>query len=243
MSKSSPLPSNTAASGPSDEDLEPDTAERSDRGTRRRSRRPLGNRVAAVARWLHIYLSMFGLASVLFFSVTGLTLNHPDWFFANVEHLDEAEGTLERSWLNDLDSATTDQAEDQVDQLRVVEYLRLEHDVKGALTEFFVDEYECFVTFKGPGYSADARIDRETGEYFLTESTLGLVAVLNDLHKGRDTGPVWSVAIDVSAVVLTVISLSGLILLFYLRLRRNPGLVVAVIGGVVIVAVVLLGIP
>jgi hypothetical protein len=31
-------------------------------------------------RWLHIYLSMFGLAAVLFFSVTGLTLNHPDWF-------------------------------------------------------------------------------------------------------------------------------------------------------------------
>jgi hypothetical protein len=199
--------------------------------------------VAAAARWLHIYLSMFGLASVLFFSVTGLTLNHPDWFFANVEHLDEAEGTLDRSWLHDPESASTDEAEDQVDQLRVVEYLRQEHEVRGALTEFYVDEYECFVTFKGPGYAADARIDRETGEYSLTESTLGLVAVLNDLHKGRDTGPAWSVAIDVSAVVLTVISLSGLLLLFYLKLRRNPGLLVAAIGGLVIVAVVLLGVP
>ena len=29
-------------------------------------------------RWLHIYLSMFGLAAVLFFSVTGITLNHPN---------------------------------------------------------------------------------------------------------------------------------------------------------------------
>nr|WP_261343912.1 PepSY-associated TM helix domain-containing protein [Tautonia marina] len=215
----------------------------SERGSRKRSRRSLGNRVAAVTRWLHIYLSMFGLASVLFFSVTGLTLNHPDWFFANVEHVSEAEGTLDRSWIDDPDSASTDDPADQVDQLRVVEYLRLEHDVRGALTEFFVDDYECFVTFKGPGYAADAQIDRETGQYFLTESTLGLVAVLNDLHKGRDTGPAWSVAIDVSAVVLTVISLSGLILLFYLKLRRNPGLVVAVIGGGVIVAVVLLGVP
>ena len=33
------------------------------------------------SRWLHIYTSMFGLAAILFFSVTGLTLNHPDWFF------------------------------------------------------------------------------------------------------------------------------------------------------------------
>ena len=36
-------------------------------------------------RWLHIYLSMFSLAVVLFFSVTGITLNHPDWFFGGAE--------------------------------------------------------------------------------------------------------------------------------------------------------------
>ena len=28
---------------------------------------------------------MFGLAAVLFFSVTGITLNHPDWFFGEAE--------------------------------------------------------------------------------------------------------------------------------------------------------------
>ena len=43
-------------------------------------------------RWLHIYLSMFGLAAVLFFSVTGITLNHPDWFFGEAERRVEAEG-------------------------------------------------------------------------------------------------------------------------------------------------------
>ena len=30
-------------------------------------------------RWFHTYVSMLGLGSLLFFSVTGLTLNHPDW--------------------------------------------------------------------------------------------------------------------------------------------------------------------
>ena len=39
--------------------------------------RPTGRwiaiRTATVMRWLHIYLAMFGLAAVLFFSVTGLT--------------------------------------------------------------------------------------------------------------------------------------------------------------------------
>ena len=43
--------------------------------------RPLQRRLsikfAKLMRWLHIYLSMFSLAVVLFFSVTGITLNHP----------------------------------------------------------------------------------------------------------------------------------------------------------------------
>lgn len=232
MSRSSPPPSSTAASDPT----EPAPARAG------RPRRPLGIRVAAFARWLHIYLSMFGLAAVLFFSVTGLTLNHPDWFFAHVEHVREDEGRLDPSWL-DLPDASPADEEDRVDKLRVVEHLRAEHEIRGALAEFSVDDYECFVTFKGPGYSADAQIDRETGEYLLTQSALGPVAVLNDLHKGRDTGPAWSVAIDVSAVGLAVISLSGLVLLFYLKLRRSPGLVVALLGGAVVVAVVLLGVP
>jgi uncharacterized protein len=43
-------------------------------------RRRIAVRTAAVMRWLPIDLSMFGLVAVLFFSATGLTLNHPDWF-------------------------------------------------------------------------------------------------------------------------------------------------------------------
>lgn len=38
------------------------------------------------------------------------------------------------------------------------------------------------VTFRALVYSADVFIDRETGEYDLTEVSFGLVALLNDLH-------------------------------------------------------------
>ena len=37
-------------------------------------------RIAKTSRWLHIYGSMASLALVLFFAVTGITLNHQDWF-------------------------------------------------------------------------------------------------------------------------------------------------------------------
>ena len=87
-------------------------------------------------------------------------------------------------------------------KLEVVEDLRKAHGIRGALTDFRVDDAECMVTFKGPGYAADAFIDRDSGQYTLTQSFHGFIAMLNDLHKGRDTGLAWSVLIDVSAIVL-----------------------------------------
>ena len=38
-------------------------------------------------------------------------------------------------------------------------------------------------------------------------------------------------SIDASAVLMTVVSLTGLALLFYLKLRRRPGLLVALLGA------------
>ncbi len=42
---------------------------------------------------------------------------------------------------------------------------------------------------------------------------------------------------------MTVISLTGLVLLFYLKLRRVPGLAVVLVGTAVVVAVALLWVP
>ncbi len=212
--------------------------------------RTLKIRVVKLTLWLHIYVSMFGLAAVLFFSVTGITLNHPDWFFGGAERQVQAEGDLDRKWLHvgsaaadGSDSAGEPDRTKEVAKLEVVEHLRKTHGIRGALADFRVDENECTVSFKGPGYAADAFIDRETGHYNLTQTLHGFVAVINDLHKGRDTGPVWSAVIDISAVVLTIISLTGLILIFFLKLRRGPGLVVSLVGAAVVVAIGWLWVP
>lgn len=57
------------------------------------------------------------------------------------------------------------------------------------------------------------------------------------------TGLAWSILIDASAIVLTFISLTGLVLLFYLKLGRIPGLAVAIIGTIIVLALFLLGVP
>ena len=92
---------------------------------------------------------------------------------------------------NHSGAAETADSEQSVDRLAIAEYLRATHNLKGAVGEFRIDEQECLVVFKGPGYSADAFINRESGEYDITQTASGAVAVINDLHKGRDTGPVW----------------------------------------------------
>jgi hypothetical protein len=207
--------------------------------------RPWKARIASASRWLHVYLSMLGLFVLLFFSATGITLNHPTWFLASTEHTRQADGSLEPAWVALPTSPLPDDADpaSAVSRLEVVEHLRAAHNLRGALASFTADDLECSVTFKGPGYSADAFIDRETGAYTITEISHGLVAVLNDLHKGRDTGPVWAVLIDVSALVMVAASLSGLVLIFYIKRRRNPGLVVAFLGTAAVLALIFFFVP
>jgi hypothetical protein len=175
-----------------------------------------------LSRWLHIYLSMISFAIVFFFAVTGLTLNHADKFSDRV-HTEQEKGQINVAWVRTPDTL-------RVDRLSVVEYLRKTYAIHAALSDFRIDDGQIGVSFKGPGFAADAFIDRETGKYDLTKTSAGFVGLINDLHKGRDTGAAWSVFIDVSAILLALVSLTGLLLMCFLKRRRVAGLLVAAIG-------------
>lgn len=166
---------------------------------------------------------MFSFAILLFFAATGLTLNHADWFDTQLRP-SQYHGTLNPDWVNAADPKAV--AKDEI-----VGFFQRTYRTRGALSDFHVDGGQCEVLFKGPGYEADATIDRATGKYELTISPFSLVAVLNDLHKGRDTGRKWSAAIDFSAILMTLVSLTGLTLIFFLNKRRLSGLLLVVVGA------------
>lgn len=178
--------------------------------------------IAQLSRWLHIYVSMISFAIVFFFAVTGLTLNHPDFFAGEMKSSNE-KGKLDSNWVNNTDTA-------KIAKLEIVEYLRKSHSIKAALAEFRIDDEQCSLSFKGPGYAADAFIDRTSGDYEVALMQAGFVGVMNDLHKGRDSGSGWSVLIDVSAILMTLVSLTGIILILYIKRKRVSGLVIAAIG-------------
>ncbi len=176
-------------------------------------------RTAHWSRWLHLYLSMVSFAILLFFAITGLTLNHQS-AFSSVAPPKRYTGSLDASWMKAPEAHKAD----------IVRTFRSRHGIKADLSDFRVDDDQVQISFKGPGYSADGFADRRSGKYELNENRLGLVAVVNDLHKGRDTGKAWAVVIDVSAILMCLVSLSGLVLIFFLHKRLRSGLIALAIG-------------
>jgi hypothetical protein len=164
---------------------------------------------------------MVSFAILFFFAVTGLTLNHTDWF-AHQQQSAQLKGNIQRDWVS------ADRKEPA--KLEIVEHLRATHHIGGAMSDFRVEDNELAVSFKGPGYSADAFIDRKSGSYDLTENKMGLVAILNDLHKGRDTGKPWSWVIDLSAGLMCFVSITGFILVFFMHKVRFSAIMTALAG-------------
>jgi hypothetical protein len=189
--------------------------------------RPLNLRIHSAIRWLHTYISLVTLLIVLFFSITGLTLNHAEWSSGGVVEK-QVTGSINVKWL-DINAP---------DKLSIAEKLRQDHSLRGHVDEVRIDDRECTVMFKAPGYAADAFIDVKTGQYQMTIVEEGKLSVMNDLHKGRHSGKLWSVLIDASAILLTIISLSGLGLLFFLKRIRTGGLIVVGAGALLLIAAV-----
>ena len=200
--------------------------------------RPLRLKIHGWIRWVHTYLSMFSLMLILFFSATGLTLNHQDWVFGQKTRQTDIEGKIPVEWL-----AAGETDENKVARLEIVEHLRKTDGVRGAVEEFRVDEMECMVSLKAPGYSADTFIDRKTGTYRLTTMEEGVVAAMNDLHKGRHSGKAWLWVIDFSAGFLILISLTGLGLIFYLKRIQQKALLTVVAGLVLMILLMRFFVP
>jgi len=175
-----------------------------------------------LTRWLHIYLSMLSFAVVFFFAITGLTLNHAEKFNGQMR-VREKKGSVDKRWTNAQDTL-------KVAKLEVVEALRRDNGITVPLRDWRIDDAQLSISFKGPGYEADVFVNRETGAYELTETSGGFIGIINDLHKGRDTGVAGSVFVDVSAILLALVSLTGLLLLLFLRKKRVSGLLVAAFG-------------
>ncbi len=173
------------------------------------------------SRTVHIYLSMLGLLTLIFFSATGIMLNHEEWFGFAEPHVSKSEGNLPAALLA------------EPDKLGIVEKLRKEFRATGALDSFEIDSDRLTLVFKSPGRRTEVTIDRATTHTDVSIETHGFTGRLVELHRGTEAGPAWRLIIDISAALLLLSGLTGLTLWLLVPKWRPLGLAaVAVSVGV-----------
>jgi hypothetical protein len=159
-------------------------------------------------RW-HWISSAISLVVLLLFSVTGFTLNHAARIEAS-PHVERREASLPPDLLRRLVAPRTKSAPLPMPVAAFVAERTGAH-VEGRAGDWSDDEVA--VSLPRPGGDGWVSIDRETGEIQYETTDRGWLAYVNDLHKGRNTGPVWSWFIDVFALACVVFALTGLLLL------------------------------
>lgn len=168
--------------------------------------------------WISSAVSLVGL---LLFTVTGITLNHAGQIEGKPVTVD-AEAQLPQAMLPliAVKEGESGEKEDRPLPPELEGWLKSELSVKSRGTaEWSADE--IYLSLPRPGGDGWVSIDRETGEALTESSSRGAISYLNDLHKGRNTGPAWSWFIDIFAVASLVFALTGLVLL-WLHAHRRP---------------------
>ncbi len=168
------------------------------------------------AQWMrqlrqwHWISGAVSLVSMLLFAVTGITLNHSAAIEAKPQ-VTTQEATLDGSTVSALaDTPRTGRAPVPASLAAAVSSA-IGIDVAGREAEW--SEGEAYIALPRPGGDAWVSIDRESGALTYERTDRGWISYLNDLHKGRHTGPAWSLFIDVFALASIVFSITGLLLL------------------------------
>lgn len=166
------------------------------------------------SRTIHIYLSIALLLLLAFFAITGITLNHASEL--------AAEPVVTARTLETLPELPLDEAGMIADSPELAQFLRREFGLRRDLATLETSPDGVLVDYRAPGRSAFVEIDVFNGRAVFELTDFGVIALLNDLHKARDTDVIWKWLVDASGVLIVVFSLAGFVLLLpsQSRLKR-----------------------
>ncbi|MBC8027582.1 MAG: PepSY-associated TM helix domain-containing protein [Steroidobacteraceae bacterium] len=183
---------------------------------------------------LHWISAAVCFAALALFTITGITLNHASSIGAEpvvTARTAQLPATLIPALGSDvLEEGVPAPVGDWVDAQFGI-------DATEAIAEW--SDEELYLSAPGPGRDAWLSIDRASGAAKFESTDRGWISYFNDLHKGRNTGFVWTLFIDVVAAAVLFFSLTGLILL-QIQARQRKSTWPLVIGGTVLVFILTL---
>jgi uncharacterized protein len=163
------------------------------------------------ARYVHGWLSAFAFIALFFFSLTGLFLNHPDWFEASQDE------QVQQISLPQNISETWMQQENPTES--ILSYVRQQHAVIGRYKSSEVMDSEVMIRLESPAGSTDIWAMLDMGELEVTTKPASTMTLIQDLHRGKNAGTSWSWFIDISAIVILLLSIAGFILFLTVKTR------------------------
>lgn len=199
----------------------------------RKSKKRL-NKTFKLSRVIHIYLSSALFALMIFFSITGFTLNHAHWFSSNSNQ------TLFNTPLPK--DFGFDFANPKVDQL--TRYLKNQYTLDN-VRSVDIDPIDQLISLDYPLPNGYAFASFDFAQHQLeVEYQLGSgIGLLNDLHKGRHTGEVWSWLIDACAWLFCFFSITGFILIFQNKKYRRDSVIASIAGTFTPIIMFILCVP
>ncbi len=177
----------------------------------------------SASRWLHIYLSTTLFSLLLFFSLTGVVLNHIDWL-DNTS--DEGELIVDLA-LNDIQEQQSLQELLPYVQKILSDNYHLQAIEK---VEFDYESKQIIFDYSLPAGYALVIADISTNKLSIEYSKGNWMNVWSDLHKGRHSGEVWSWVIDISAILMILFAITGMVILFQNRKKRRNAITAAIFG-------------
>lgn len=187
-------------------------------------------RIYRQCRIWHGYLSAFAFAALLFFSTTGLILNHPEWFASDAPPLEESTFTLTQAQLKQLRDAETP---GDILARFAAEHATLYGDYKDGT----VAGDQIFVRLQGARGSSDIRATTTDGSVAVVSEAATTIAVMNALHRGETAGRVWRLSIDVMAIVMIVVALAGYAIFLSMSGKLRTALLISAASIVAAIAV------
>jgi len=180
-----------------------------------------GNMRHVLLRQVRIWHWMTGavtLTMMALFAVTGVTLNHARQIEAQPV-IREIKTVLPLELREEIERAE-DGGLTAVVPGPVAGWLENELGAPVSRRSGEWSDREVYISIPKPGGDAWLSINRQTGEAIYETTDRGAIAWLNDLHRGRNTGPVWFWLLDIFAIAALIFCLTGLGLLWMHGPRR-----------------------
>jgi uncharacterized protein len=184
----------------------------------------------------HGYLSAFAFMTLIFFSVTGILLNHPD-----LVARDSVDTVVQSVQLSPAELGTALKAGNPGQTLAGIVQQKIL--LRGAYSSADIDSRQALLRFEGIKGNSDVTIDLKNGTALVSVQNSDVAAMLNDLHRGKNAGSAWRALIDIVGALILVLSIVGYVLFFSLSFRLRTSLALTGVSLVLLIGIFVLFVP